>query len=105
MPERFLRCPLHKPYDYDGQKLRGKLNADGSRSKTWEEVPDADGKYEPKVISETDARAAEQRNLSQFRGVKINSSSIDNGRESGIIEARESMFRTFDDQRKAIFDE
>lgn len=71
--------------DYDGQKLRGKLNADGSRSKTWEEVPDADGSYEPKVLSVTDARAAEQRNLSQFRGVKINSSSIDNGRGSGII--------------------
>lgn len=55
--------------DYDGQKLRGKLNADGSRSKTWEEVPDADGSYEPKVLSVTDARAAEQRNLSQFRGI------------------------------------
>lgn len=88
--------------DYDGQKLRGKLNADGSRSKTWEEIPDADGKYEPKVLSETDARAAEQRNLSQFRGVKINSSSIDNGRGSGIIEARESMFRTFDDPMREV---
>lgn len=76
--------------DYDGQKLRGKLNADGSRSKTWEEVPDADGSYEPKVISVADARAAEQRNLSQFRGVKINSSSIDNGRGSGIIISRGS---------------
>ena len=76
--------------DYDGQKLRGKLNADGSRSKTWEEVPNADGSYEPKVLSVTDARAAEQRNLSQFRGVKINSSSIDNGRGSGIISGRGS---------------
>lgn len=76
--------------DYDGQKLRGKLNADGSRSKTWEEVPDADGSYEPKVLSGADARAAEQRNLSQLRGVKINSSSIDNGRGSGIITSRGS---------------
>lgn len=54
---------------YDGQVLRGKKNADGSRSKTWEEVPDADGNYEPKVLSETDARAAEQRNLQQYRGL------------------------------------
>lgn len=85
--------------DYDGQKLRGKLNADGSRSKTWEEIPDADGKYEPKVLSETDARAAEQRNLSQFRGVKINSSSIDNGRGSGIIGSElESLIRYSDNR-------
>ena len=93
---------MHKPYDYDGQKLRGKLNADGSRSKTWEEVPDADSSYEPKVLSVADARAAEQRNLSQFRGVKVNSSSIDNERGSGIIEARESMFRTFDDPMREV---
>ena len=67
--------------DYDGQKLRGKLNADGSRSKTWEEVPDADGSYEPKVLSVTDARAAEQRNLSQFRG-------LTNGTNGGKIKSR-----------------
>lgn len=66
---------------YDGQVLRGKKNADGSRSKTWEEVPDADGKYEPKVLSETDARAAEQRNLQQYRG-------LTNGGNSGKIESR-----------------
>lgn len=90
--------------DYDGQKLRGKLNADGSRSKTWEEVPDADGSYEPKVLSVVDARAAEQRNLSQFRGVKVNSSSIDNGRGSGIINyarAIDSMFYADDYEFKS----
>ena len=81
---------------YDGQVLRGKQNADGSRSKTWEEIPDADGKYEPKVLSETDARAAEQRNLQQYRGVKINNSSIDNGGRSGIIEARGYIEDNFD---------
>ena len=90
----------HDNYDctiiYDGQVLRGKKNADGSRSKTWEEVPDADGKYEPKVLSETDARAAEQRNLQQYRGVKINNSSIDNGGRSGIIEARGYIEDNFD---------
>lgn len=77
---------------YDGQVLRGKKNADGSRSKTWEEVPDADGKYEPKVLSETDARAAEQRNLQQYRGVKINNSSIDNGGRSGIMEENKKLY-------------
>lgn len=73
---------------YDGQVFRGKQGADGRRSRSWEEVPNADSSYEPKVLSVTDARAAEQRNLSQFRGVKVNSSSIDNGRGSGIIESR-----------------
>lgn len=66
---------------YDGQVLRGKKNADGSRSKTWEEVPDADGNYEPKVLSVADARAAEQRNLQQYRG-------LTNGGNSGKIESR-----------------
>lgn len=56
---------------YDRQVLRGKQNADGSRSRTWEEVPDADGSYEPRVFSQTDARTVEQRNLQQFRGIKI----------------------------------
>lgn len=54
---------------YDGQVLRGKQNTDGSRSKTWEEVPDADGSYNAKVLSEADSRAIEQRNLQMFRGV------------------------------------
>ena len=71
---------------YDGQVLRGKKNADGSRSKTWEEIPDADGNYEPKVLSETDARAAEQRNLQQYRGVNANGSAGANN--SNAMESR-----------------
>ena len=68
---------------YDGQVLRGKQNADGSRSRTWEEVPDADGSYEPKMLSEADARAAEQRNLQRFRGVKINNYPFEGDEKNG----------------------
>lgn len=74
---------------YDGQVLRGKQNADGSRSKTWEELPNANAAdYTPPSLSEEQGRAIEQRNLAQVRGLKINNSSIDNGRGSGIIESR-----------------
>ena len=65
---------------YDGQKLRGKQNADGSRSKTWEEVPDVSD-YQPTVLSEAEARTVEQRNLAQFRG-------LTNGANGGKIESR-----------------
>lgn len=74
---------------YDGQVLRGKQNADGSRSKTWEELPNANAAdYVPPTLSEAEGRTIEQRNLAQVRGLKINNSSIDNGRGSGIIESR-----------------
>jgi len=55
---------------YDGQVLRGKQNADGSRSKTWEEVPNVP-ESKLTVLSGNEARAAEQRNLQQFRGIEI----------------------------------
>ena len=55
---------------YDGQVLRGKRNADGSRSKTWEELPNANAAdYAPPSISEEQGRAIEQRNLAQIRGL------------------------------------
>ena len=74
---------------YDGQVLRGKQNVNGSRSKTWEELPNANAAdYTPPSLSEEQGRAIEQRNLAQVRGLKINNSSIDNGRGSGIIESR-----------------
>lgn len=74
---------------YDGQVLRGKQNADGSRSKTWDELPNANAAdYTAPTLSEAEGRAVEQRNLAQIRGLNINNSSIDNGRESGIIESR-----------------
>ena len=55
---------------YDGQVLRGKQNADGSRSKTWEELPNANAAdYTPPSLSEEQGRAIEQRNLAQVRGL------------------------------------
>jgi len=66
---------------YDGQVLRGKLSDNGRRSRTWEEVPNANADYKPNVLSETDARATEQRNLQQYRG-------LTNGGNSDKIESR-----------------
>ena len=55
---------------YDGQVLRGKQNAYGSRSKTWEELPNANAAdYVPPTLSEAEGRTIEQRNLAQIRGV------------------------------------
>lgn len=63
---------------YDGQVLRGKQNADGSRSKTWEELPNANAAdYTPPSLSEEQGRAIEQRNLAQIRGLTNNAN---NGR-------------------------
>ena len=55
---------------YDGQVLRGKQNADGSRSKTWEEVPNANGAdSEPTTFTQEEAKELERRNLAQIRGL------------------------------------
>lgn len=71
---------------YDGQVLRGKQNADGSRSKTWEELPNANAAdYTAPTLSEAEGRAIEQRNLAQIRGLKINNSSIDISTENDKI--------------------
>lgn len=71
---------------YDGQVLRGKQNADGSRSKTWEELPNANAAdYTAPTLSEAEGRAVEQRNLAQIRGLKINNSSIDISTENDKI--------------------
>lgn len=76
---------------YDGQVLRGKRNADGSRSKTWEELPNANAAdYVPPTLSEAEGRTIEQRNLAQIRGLKINNSSIDNSSGNDIITGRGS---------------
>ena len=75
---------------YDGQVLRGKQNADGSRSKTWEELPNVNAAdYTAPTLSEAEGRAIEQRNLAQIRGLKINNSSIDNSSGNGIIKTDE----------------
>lgn len=47
---------------YDGQKLKGKRNEKGERTKTWEEVPDADGSYNPTVISPEEAERLQAKN-------------------------------------------
>lgn len=66
---------------YDNQVLRSKKKSDGSRSKTWEEIPNAPDEYSPTVLSEQDGRELQQRNLGRFRGL---TNSGDGGRiESG----------------------
>lgn len=78
---------------YDGQVLRGKQNADGSRSKTWEELPNANAAdYTAPSLSEAEGRAIEQRNLAQVRGLNINNSSIDNPSGNGIIKLSINLF-------------
>lgn len=78
---------------YNGQVLRGKQNADGSRSKTWEELPNANAAdYTAPSLSEAEGRAIEQRNLAQVRGLNINNSSIDNPSGNGIIKLSINLF-------------
>ena len=80
---------------YDGQVLRGKQNADGSRYKTWEELPNANAAdYTAPTFSEAEGRAIEQRNLSQIRGLKINNSSIDISSGNGIISTGGKIIET-----------
>lgn len=59
---------------YDGQTMRGKFNSDGTRSKTWEEIPNAEADFSPTVLSEAEAEKIEQRNLGNFRGLYIDKS-------------------------------
>jgi len=67
---------------YDGQVLRGKQNANGSRSKTWEELPNANAAdYTAPTISEAEGRGIEQRNLAQIRG-------LTNGEKRDIMNIR-----------------
>lgn len=62
--------------------LRGRQNADGSRSKTWEELPNANAAdYTPPSLSEEQGRAIEQRNLAQIRG-------LTSGENSGKMESK-----------------
>ena len=90
---------------YDGQVLRGKQNANGSRSKTWEELPNAHAAdYEPTTFTQEQAKELERQNLAQIRGLKINNSSIDNSGGSGIINyarAIDSMFYADDYEFKS----
>ncbi len=54
----------------DGQVLRGKQNANGSRTKTWEELPNANAAdYEPIFFTQEQAKELERQNLAQIRGL------------------------------------
>lgn len=67
---------------YDNKVLRGKQNADGSRSKTWEEIGEVPADYQPTVLSEAEARTVEQRNLAQIRGLTQNQNYIISAKHS-----------------------
>ena len=67
---------------YDGQVLRGKQNADGSRSKTWEEVPDADGNYNPTVLSPEEAERLQAKNQPQILTNGVNGGKISSGSDN-----------------------
>ena len=76
---------------YDNKVLRGKLNEKGESTKTWEEVPDTERvNYTPERLSRQQAEKLQNQKLSQIRGLKFNSSSIDNSGGSGIIELRDN---------------
>ena len=67
---------------YDGQLLHGKRNADGSRSKTWEEVPNVPD-YKPTVLSPEEAARLQAKNQPKIltngaNGGKIKTVGIDN---------------------------
>ena len=79
---------------YDGQVLRGKLNDNGRRSRTWEEVPNVNAEYSPPVLA--DGKAIEQRNLARIRG-------LTNGKDNDKINyarAIDSMFYADDYEYK-----
>mgnify|MGYP006872971026 CR=1 FL=1 len=79
--------------------LRGKKNADGSRSKTWEEVPSADGNYNPTVLSPEEAERLQAKNQPKIltNGGKINNSSIDNSNNRDKIKLGINLFDTSDE--------
>ena len=84
---------------YDGQVLRGKRNTDDSRSKTWEEVPNADSSYNPTVLSPEEAERLQAKNQQKTltNGVKFNNSSIDNSNNRDIIKLEINLFDTSDE--------
>lgn len=66
---------------YDGQVLRGKQNADGSRSKTWEEIGEVPADYQPIVFTQEQAKAVEAKNKPKI---------LTNGERRGTISGRGS---------------
>jgi len=71
---------------YDGQVLRGKRNADGSRSKTWEEVPDAASSYNPTVLSPEEAERLQAKNQPKILTNSVNGGKLRvSGATSGAL--------------------
>ena len=81
---------------YDNKVLRGKKNAKGESTKTWEEIPDTErADYTPERISQRQAEKLQNQKLSQIRGLRV-----DNSGRSGIIRVElESLIR-FSDNRE-----
>lgn len=75
----------------------GRQRQDVWSKRTWEKPKVGAGASPPTKFTPEQARAMEQEKLRNIHGL-----SIDNGRGSGIIEARESMFRTFDDPMREV---
>lgn len=86
MPEDVFR--RHDNCDCKTILENGRERQDVWSKRSWEVPETGPGAESPAVFTEEQAKAIEQRNLQQFRGVKINNSSIDNSGGSGIIESR-----------------
>ena len=83
MPEDIFR--RHDNCDCRTTLENGRERQDVWSKRTWEVPETGPGAESPAVFTEEQAKAIEQRNLQQFRGVKINNSSIDNSGGSGIM--------------------
>ena len=88
MPEDVFR--RHDNCDCRTILENGRERQDVWSKRTWEVPETGPGAESPAVFTEEQAKAIEQRNLQQFRGVKINNPSIDNSVRSGIISSRGS---------------
>ena len=87
MPEDIFR--RHDNCDCRTILENGRERQDVWTKRTWEVPETGPGAESPAVFTEEQAKAIEQRNLQQFRGVKINNSSIDKSEINDIISLRD----------------
>jgi hypothetical protein len=90
---------------YDGQVLRGKRNADGSRSKTWEEVPNADGSYNPTVLSPEKAERLQAKNQPKILTNGANGGTMESERNMANGLRKSSKIALSDDDKKHLLNE
>lgn len=83
MPEDVFR--RHDNCDCKAIFENGRERQDVWPKRSWEVPETGPGAESPAVFTEEQAKTIEQRNLQQFRGVKINNPSIDNSGGSGIM--------------------